>query len=434
MSRNRLTSKFGDSLLFSEATDLYDTFNTAPTNRHLDAMLRNDAATLAAIDGAVMDNTPPATTEATPSTQAPIGEATNEASPAPTASSGTSAPATTGSTTGSTTGTATDAPSSSSDTPVFENTGIGGGVFIDPTQIQHIEGTDNGEVIFGTFYDDEIHGRGGDDTIEAGSGRDHVFGDEGRDTLDGGLGDDILDGGIGNDILHGGEGADTLIGGEGMDGVTYMNSSRGVMLDLATGGITNDAAGDTYIGIENVFGSLYGDIINGNSQGNVLHGYNGDDYVFGQGGDDRIFGDLGFDTLRGGAGNDILNGGRDRDRLTGDDAGQFGYDTFILQNGNGVDTITDFQQGYDHIDLRGYGFSARDFGSNGRLAVATTDGGNTVLLEGGDRLVYDPYEQTLFQVTVAFDDEDWTWYVTDRQAIVRLEGVETLTAEDLTLS
>lgn len=47
----------------------------------------------------------------------------------------------------------------------------------------------------------------------------------------------------------------------GFDTVSYANSTIGVTLDLANGGVTNDAAGDTYSSIEIVTGSAFGDFL-----------------------------------------------------------------------------------------------------------------------------------------------------------------------------
>jgi Ca2+-binding RTX toxin-like protein len=302
----------------------------------------------------------------------------------------------------------------------------------DPGTVLYVEGTDQGETLLGSYGRDEVHGRGGNDTIISASGDDKLFGEEGNDTLEGGSGNDVLDGGTGNDTLRGGAGADRLIGGEGMDNASYVLATSGVMVDLATGGITGEAAGDTYEGIENLFGTSYGDILNGDAQANVIHGGSGDDFVFGQAGDDRLFGDVGADTVRGGHGNDIINGGIGNDRLTGDDAGQFGNDTFVLRKGEGVDRITDFQSGHDKLDLRGFGITG--FGSDGHLPNGATWGDLVWNADGGDKLVFDPYEHKLYQVTLAYSYDDYAWYVSSRSEIAVLEGVDHLSANDVILS
>ena len=74
----------------------------------------------------------------------------------------------------------------------------------------------------------------------------------------------------------------------------------------------------------------------------------------GNAGDNRLFGGLGNDKLMGGDGDDALRGGFGADKLTGGD----GADSFIFTSlgqtgttGMTEDTITDFTQGEDHIDL-----------------------------------------------------------------------------------
>lgn len=49
----------------------------------------------------------------------------------------------------------------------------------------------------------------------------------------------------------------------------------GVTANLANAGLnTNEAKGDTYSGIENLFGSAFGDKLTGNTGENTLTGYN----------------------------------------------------------------------------------------------------------------------------------------------------------------
>jgi Ca2+-binding RTX toxin-like protein len=417
---SRFRSIFGSQNPIGFNDDLTDVIDTL-VGRHEDSLkLARDNRT----DDAATDVIEPDAAQDDQIRQTPVVvAATDNAAPAP-------APTTPPTTTNTTPETTTDT-SSDGDT-----TSTGHGHTHDPTHVHVLEGTEQADVLQGTYHNDEIHGRGGNDNIESSAGDDKLFGEEGNDTLDGSYGNDVLDGGAGNDTLRGGEGADTLIGGEGMDNASYVLATKGVMVDLATGGITNEAAGDTYSGIENLFGSMYGDILNGDSQANVIHGGSGDDYVFGQGGDDRLFGDLGVDVIRGGAGNDIINGGLGNDRLTGDDAGQFGRDTFVIRPGNGVDTITDFQRGYDRLDISSYGIN--HLGADGYLAVGPTStvtwyGGG---LDLGDQLVFNRYDSTLYRVTVAEDtyDDYGGLYVSSAHAIVRLEGVTDLSGADLILA
>ena len=123
------------------------------------------------------------------------------------------------------------------------------------------------------------------------AGADNLVGTDANDTLQG-LG--------GNDQLTGGKGADLLDGGAGVDTARYGNSGEGVTVNLlfnvASGGT---ATGDTFIGVENVTGSGFNDLILGDGLGNVLRG------------------GAGTDTLRGLAGDDVLNGGAGADKLEG---------------------------------------------------------------------------------------------------------------------
>ena len=118
--------------------------------------------------------------------------------------------------------------------------------------------------------------------------------------IEGSSGADRLDGAAGNDQLIGGAGGDALIGGEGSDTASYVTAANGVAAQLlAPGANTGDAAGDSYVGVENLTGSQFGDILTGGNDGNTLAGQSGSDVLSGL---------LGNDTLRGGAQADILIG------------------------------------------------------------------------------------------------------------------------------
>jgi Ca2+-binding RTX toxin-like protein len=148
------------------------------------------------------------------------------------------------------------------------------------------------------------HGTAGADTITGTSLADQLFGEGG------------------NDVLKGLAGPDTLDGGEGRDAVTYAGSAASVNVLLGSsfgggGGGGGDAAGDTYVGIENVVGSSFDDDLFGDGAGNRLDGGRGGDDIFGDAGNDTVVGGGGGnDTLQGGAGADVLSGGGGRDTLT----------------------------------------------------------------------------------------------------------------------
>lgn len=185
-----------------------------------------------------------------------------------------------------------------------------------------LNGTNGKDSIFGLGGNDTLNGRGGNDMLFGGTGNDTLNGGKGNDKLDGGTGSDSLDGGAGFDNLKGGAGGDLLIGGAGgdilnggagIDTASYETSSSAVIAQMLPGPvffpITGDALGDVYIGIENLRGSNFGDVLIGDDLANVIEGLGGNDGLGGAGGGDTLLGGAGDDFLSGGAGGDILNGG-----------------------------------------------------------------------------------------------------------------------------
>ena len=118
-------------------------------------------------------------------------------------------------------------------------------------------------------------------------------------------------------------------GGDGSDSVDYRQATAPVVVDLSAG---TGPFGDTYISIESIRGSSFGDHLTGNSGVNTLVGREGADTLIGGDGDDVLHGGDGSpdarterDLLYGGAGNDILTAGY------GDFVdGGAGFDTLLL--------------------------------------------------------------------------------------------------------
>jgi Ca2+-binding RTX toxin-like protein len=75
-------------------------------------------------------------------------------------------------------------------------------------------------------------------------------------------------------------------------------------------------------------------------------GNEGDNCLTGNSGNNILKGGDGQDILKGGAGNDILMGGKDKDEMTGGT----GKDIFVFER-SGHDTVTDFRDGEDKIDV-----------------------------------------------------------------------------------
>jgi Ca2+-binding RTX toxin-like protein len=149
---------------------------------------------------------------------------------------------------------------------------------------------------------------------------DQVSGKQGGDVLLGEMGNDWLYGDGGNDWLAGGYGNDLLFGGEGSDTAYYGFYSTGVTASLTLGyghTITQGKAADAdfFFSIENLTGSNYNDILQGDANANVLKGLDGADSLRGMAGDDTLEGGAGgIDLLDGGTGADVLNGGDRHDR------------------------------------------------------------------------------------------------------------------------
>jgi Ca2+-binding RTX toxin-like protein len=140
-------------------------------------------------------------------------------------------------------------------------------------------------------------------------------------------------------------------------------------------------------------GGVGGDTILGGDGNDTLDGDDGDDQLFGHGDDDILNGGNGADFLAGGLGNDVMDGGAGSDFLSGEQGndtmtgGVGAFDYFLMQNGFGNDTITDFEAGLagaDLLDVTSFGF-----GSFANLLAATTDtvGGALIQLDGDDSIL-----------------------------------------------
>ena len=195
------------------------------------------------------------------------------------------------------------------------------------------------------------------DVVDGGDGADTLIGGHGTDYLFGGHGRDLVLGGGGDDLIEGGRGSDALDGGDGIDTLSYLDSTRGVVVNLATG--TATGYGDDQIrNFEAVLGSAWDDTVTGAAGGEVLEGLAGND------------------VLDGGKGDDILVGGRGGDRLTGGT----GADIFAFSAGDGADVIEDFET-TDVLSVHGYTVarSILQVGADTRIVLSDTD---SILLRG----------------------------------------------------
>ncbi len=194
----------------------------------------------------------------------------------------------------------------------------------------------------------------------------------------------VLSGGSGNDRLAGRGGADTFNGGVGIDTVSYDGSLSAVRADLLSPATnTGNAAGNTYISIENLDGGSFNDTLLGNDAANVIRGSSftalasGADYLLGRGGNDTLFGFDNNDRLEGGTGNDVLVGGT-------------GKDSFIFRDavvaGN-RDRITDFKVIDDTIQIDNAVFTKLVGAGNKTLSAAQFFKG-AAAHDLNDRIIY----------------------------------------------
>lgn len=263
-----------------------------------------------------------------------------------------------------------------------------------------LDGTDAGDLLQGLGGDDTLDGKAGDDSLYGGDGDDRIIAgngndlvyagngddyielglgndtlwagvsDVGDDEIYGGQGDDVLGGNGGNDTIVGGVGADTVYAGEGED-ILYGNGTSstdyhrnelwagggndllragesgdtlasGEGDDTCIGGAGNDAM---YGGKQNGAGDTNNDHFEGKGGNDSMYGAVGNDWIDGGADVDLIYGGDGDDTIFGGSGDDIIRGNAGDDYMTGG----IGYDAFVIEPGDDLDWITDFDPYDDTI-------------------------------------------------------------------------------------
>ena len=156
----------------------------------------------------------------------------------------------------------------------------GGGVYFDFSDVA-VRGAING----GDFGDLIVTGSGGDSVYAAG----------------------------GNDTIVAGAGANLIDGGSGVNTLSYETSDYNVYVSLNAGLGIHGSFQDQLSNIQNIHGSLGGDLLEGDGAANVIIGGGGYDSLYGDGGDDRLIV----------SGNSFIDGGD-------------GYDILVLEAGGGA--------------------------------------------------------------------------------------------------
>ena len=132
-------------------------------------------------------------------------------------------------------------------------------------------------------------------------------------------------------------GPDTFLGSTGdIDTVDYSASTDAVSIDLGTStaqivSVSQDV--DTFISIEAIIGSQFGDVLIGGLGQAFFYGGSGNDSIFGGTSGGASYGSFGSDSFFGRSGADMFFGGRDNDVLIGsggNDSLYAGYDNDTL--------------------------------------------------------------------------------------------------------
>lgn len=210
----------------------------------------------------------------------------------------------------------------------------------------------------------------------------------GAATVDTGAGDDVFTAFSDTGDVQLGEDDDTALlagsfqsvdGGEGdNDSLVLQRQSTGLAGLIPEGAQVSGFENTTVVldGNETVvaaqFGSGGDENLGGTGDSDLIAGGGGADAIAGGGGNDFVEGGAGDDNVAGGPGNDRIVGGTGNDILTGDS----GFDRFVMQPGGGSDTVTDFEDGIDLLDLTGFA------SLNAKQAVENALAGSVILTFG----------------------------------------------------
>lgn len=198
--------------------------------------------------------------------------------------------------------------------------------------IRDATGSQFDDIIIGSDAGHRLRGEGGDDYIQAGGWNSY---------LDGGTGNNTLIGGKGNDVFHVSQGSNNIKGENGKDTLDYSEigqekyydlvereflirsknnilplsanqnysnpvlTGEGLVVDLTLGLVTKpNQLVDKFVGIENITGTHFDDVIAGDDGDNVLDGSGGNDTIKAGGGNDVLVSGYGNSSLYGEDGDD----------------------------------------------------------------------------------------------------------------------------------
>ncbi len=180
------------------------------------------------------------------------------------------------------------------------------------------------------------------------------------------------------DILQGNASNNIINGHGGIDTASYANATGGVRVDLSSSLIQNtiSAGNDTLLSIENLIGSGFDDLLIGSSVNNAISGGDGNDIIFASNGNDLLDGGAGaHDTV-----NYSMVGPVTLGAQGSVSKGSLGVDQLV-----GVEKIVGFSLGGDLIDLSLAGTSATG-GAVVNLANSASPNVSFSVLSGGATL------------------------------------------------
>ncbi len=272
-----------------------------------------------------------------------------------------------------------------------------------------------GKTVKGNAKNNVLKGAAGNDKLYGYAGNDKLYGYAGNDYLDGGKGNDVLYGGAGNDtyVYRDGDGVDTVSGYEAgkdvlhiakgaLKSVTIAGNKKDLLFNVGKGRVTLKGMAGKTVTLKNASGGIYTmtktaltarkgfagvmdaaahlstiTTVNASAatKAATLYGNDRANTITGGSGSDKLYGRKGNDVLKGGKGNDYLDGGVGNDKLYGG----AGSDVFVYRDGDGVDTVYDFEAARDALYIAKGALKSTAVASNKKDLVFSVGKGKVTL-------------------------------------------------------
>jgi Ca2+-binding RTX toxin-like protein len=144
---------------------------------------------------------------------------------------------------------------------------------------------------------------------------------------------------------------DIVLAYSGTDGATIYSSLNSKLEDRISGDAGNDM----------LTGSSGNDRIEGGEGNDIIKGGRGNDTLNGDNGSDVIYDEDGNDVINGGTGNDVIYAGKGADIISGNQGNDiFSFESLLSSTAQEIDTIVDFNNQEDLIDISNVGIKSFD--------------------------------------------------------------------------